>query len=187
MRVASKNNPTANGHCLLCLYCCMVYLACSSGLNLISTNWGISSSIAAPPLPQWLILEEPEKRLGKKMDKVANGEAHRQEVGVISSGSYQNHFLYDLSDAKRERKRDRKEMRMSETFWKEKKKSWCPQVFPHETWLSKLNQTNLRSRSSLSSHGNQIRKLMQCINETQCWTNEEQNSNDNGVNRGKWP
>lgn len=122
MRVASKNNPTANGHCLLCLYCCMVYLACSSGLNLISTNWGISSSIAAPPLPQWLILEEPEKRLGKKMDKVANGEAHRQEVGVISSGSYQNHFLYDLSDAKRERKRDRKEMRMSETFWKEKKK-----------------------------------------------------------------
>lgn len=117
MRVASKNNPTANGHCLLCLYCCMVYLACSSGLNLISTNWGISSSIAAPPpLPQWLILEEPEKRLGKKMDKVANGEAHRQEVGVISSGSYQNHFLYDLSDAKRERKRDRKEMRMSETF-----------------------------------------------------------------------
>lgn len=50
------------------------------------------------------------------MDKVANGEAHRQEVGVISSGSYQNHFLYDLSDVKRERKRDRKEMRMSETF-----------------------------------------------------------------------
>lgn len=70
---------------------------------------------------------------------------------------------------------------------KRKKKSWCPQVFPHETWLSKLNQTNLWSHSSLSSHGNQIRKLMQCINETQCWTNEEQNSNDNGVNRGKWP
>lgn len=60
------------------------------------------------------------------MDKVANGEAHRQEVGVISSGSYQNHFLYDLSDAKRERKRDRKEMRMSETFWKEKKKKLVP-------------------------------------------------------------
>lgn len=37
--------------------------------------------------------------------KVANGEAHRQEVGVISSGSYQSHFIYDLSDEKRGRKR----------------------------------------------------------------------------------
>lgn len=90
MRVASKNNPTANGHCLLCLYCCMVYLACSSGLNLISTNWGISSSIAAPPLPQWLILEEPEKRLGKK-----NGQGGKW--GGTQTGSGCN-FLRKLSE-----------------------------------------------------------------------------------------
>lgn len=38
---------------------------------------------------------------------MANGEAYRQEVGVISSGSYQNHFLLDLSDEERERDRMR--------------------------------------------------------------------------------
>lgn len=37
---------------------------------------------------------------------MANWEAHRQEVGVISSGSYQSHFLSDLSDEKRELERD---------------------------------------------------------------------------------
>lgn len=167
--------------CCVCTAVWFIWLAHQASTSLVLTG-GFLAVLLLLHSPSGWSLRSLRKDLGKKMDKVANGEAHRQEVGVISSGSYQNHFLYDLSDAKRERKRDRKEMRMSETFWKENK-SWCPQVFPHETWLSKLNQTNLWSHSSLSSHG----KLMQCINETQCWTNEEQNSNDNGVNRGKWP
>lgn len=33
---------------------------------------------------------------------MANREAHRQEVGVISSGSYQSHFLYSLSELLKE-------------------------------------------------------------------------------------
>lgn len=37
---------------------------------------------------------------------MANGEPHRQEVGVISSGSYQSHFLCALSDEKREREKE---------------------------------------------------------------------------------
>lgn len=82
------------------------------------------------------------------MDKVANGEAHRQEVGVISSGSYQNHFLYDLSDAKRERKRDRKEMRMSETFWKEKKKK----VGAHKCFRMKHGCQNWIKQTSGPTH-----------------------------------
>lgn len=43
---------------------------------------------------------------------MANGEAHRQEVGVISSGSYQNHFLFDLSTKVRSREREREKKRL---------------------------------------------------------------------------
>lgn len=39
---------------------------------------------------------------------MANGEAHRQEVGVISSGSYQSSFLCDLSDEETESYVERK-------------------------------------------------------------------------------
>lgn len=75
--------------------------------------------LTAPLLLQLLLPEAPEqKRRGEKKKlgewKVANGEAHRQEVGVISSGSYQSHFLYDLSDEKRERERESKAERRRE-------------------------------------------------------------------------
>lgn len=68
--------------------CAAVYLDLSSGHSLISTHRGDSYQHE----------EEEEEEKKKNWGKVAHGEGHRQEVGVISSGSYQRHFLYDLSD-----------------------------------------------------------------------------------------
>lgn len=101
--------------CCVCTAVWFIWLAHQASTSLALTG-GFLAVLLLLHSPSGLSLRSLRKDLEKKMDKVANGEAHRQEVGVISSGSYQNHFLYDLSDAKRERKRDRKEMRMSETF-----------------------------------------------------------------------
>lgn len=74
---------------------------------------------------------------------MANGEAYRQEVGVISSGSYQNHFLLDLSDEERERQNEteRKEDRRS-------KKSGNNNIFkcevPCETCIKQILHAMLR-------------------------------------------
>lgn len=106
---------------IACCVCAAVYLALSSGLSLISRDWG--GFLPAPLLFQRLLPEAPEQRRGrrkkKKLEewKVANGEAHRQEVGVISSGSYQSHFLCDLSDETRERERESEAGRWRERWW----------------------------------------------------------------------
>lgn len=54
-----------------------------------------------------------------------NGEAHRQEVGVISSGSYQRHFLYTPSEPlKKSRGRKRRdEVKDGESKKKTEKKN----------------------------------------------------------------
>lgn len=80
-----------------CCVCAAVYLALSSSCSLISSDGGIPSSTVTPPDVT------PRGARAKRVDEVANGEPHRQEVGVISSGSYQSHFLRVLSD---EKKRD---------------------------------------------------------------------------------
>lgn len=88
----------AIAHCV----CTAVYLALSSDPSLISSDGGIPTSTTAPPAadPCGAQAQKKKRREERKWGsgKVANGEAHRQEEGVISSGNYQSHFLYDLSD-----------------------------------------------------------------------------------------
>lgn len=70
-------------------------------------------------------------------------EAHRQEVGVISSGSYQSRFLRDLSDGERGwGENEREKSRFSYDFGikhASKGEKWC--------------------HALLSSHGNHKRKF----------------------------
>lgn len=102
---------------IACCVCTAFYLARSSGHSLISVTGGfLLALLLLHSFSGCSLSTDKEKR---KLGKVANGEAYRQEVGVISSGSYQSCFLYDLSDEKRERaiqteKETRKRVRKSE-------------------------------------------------------------------------
>lgn len=112
--------------------------------------------------------------------KVANGEAHRQEVGVISSGSYQSHFLYDLSDEKR----DKRESKTKRRTVKQSDKSWKNKCFRKKYYH--IKETSRHTLSKLT------REPEKEVTRT-AWTkptddkNEEQSAHEKSVNRRGWP
>lgn len=109
---------------IACCVCTAFYLARSSGHSLISVTGGFLLALLLLHSFSGCSLSTDKKK--RKLGKVANGEAYRQEVGVISSGSYQSRFLYDLSD-ERESNTDREgDEKESEKI----RKNRSPQVFP---------------------------------------------------------
>lgn len=169
---------------IACCVCTAVYLALSSGLSLISRDWGIPTSSTAPPAAApWGAWAQKKKKKKKKTGGVEGGE-----WGGTQTGSGCN-FLWKLSEPflvwpirwnegerKREqgRKMERKRVRVRKGDKKKKKKR-----------RTKTHQRNLLCHSAASSHGNQKRKLLHSMNETKWWTNEEQRAHEKQVRTGE--
>lgn len=173
LRAGLKNSPARNGHSLICFYCCLSDCLIRLQPHYWCTEWGIQPAPVCFHRPIW------QRREGK-VEKVEGG---RQEVGVISSGSYYGHFLCSLLFKKKGRKEEKARQKDDQH---ENKKKWN-EIKLHQRmsdcvrlWLWELKRKLLHTWELK-------RKLLHSMSKTQWWANEEVGAHEKEREYESWP
>lgn len=145
-QISFRNRPTA-----FCVYTAVLSI-CPITPSLLCTDRGGFQSTSDSASCCSLRRRKVEKKKKKlKERKMVNIEVHRQEVGVISSGSHHSHFLYDWTD-KEKRVTKRKEVLFSKIKDRSRKSVSCPrEIHPFQVCTHTGSVFQLRRSQSIKS------------------------------------